>query len=100
MEKKTTYNTRDGRAYDVSINWNPDIKLSEHIFPIKFQFVDKVSGKALKLPREIETYAVGTPEDTLGQRVDMHYAGNKDSMFVDFLESAIRRVTDYVERGR
>ncbi len=100
MEKKTSYNTRDGRSFDMTVSWNPDIKLSETVFPIKFKFVDKANGRALPLPREIATFAIGVPDETLGERINTYFGGSKDAMFVDYIEMAMRRVTDYVERGK
>lgn len=99
MLKKYAYTTQNGREYEMSVTWNPDIKLTEAIFPIEFKFADRVTGKLEKLPPEIATFAIGDPAETIGERVQMHYDGDKDAMFVDYIETAIRRATDYVERG-
>jgi hypothetical protein len=100
MEKKSVYNTRDGRSYDMNVSWNPEIKLTETVFPIAFKFTDRATGRPLKLPREIATFAIGDPGENLGEKIETYFGGDKNAMFIDYVEMAIRRVTDYVERGR
>ncbi|MDR3707806.1 MAG: hypothetical protein P4L33_05875 [Capsulimonadaceae bacterium] len=100
MEKKSVYNTRDGRSYEMVVTWSTDIKLTETVFPIQFRFTDKATGQPVKLPREIATFAIGGPEETLDERIKMFYEGDKNAMFIDYVEMAMRRATDYVERGR
>jgi len=100
MEKKSVYNTRDGRSYDMVVSWDPAIKLTATVFPIAFKFSDRTTGRPLKLPREIATFAVGDPAESLGEKVDTYFGGDKNAMFIDYIEMAIRRVSDYVERGR
>jgi hypothetical protein len=99
MEKKSVYHTRDGRTYDMTMSWNETFKDSDHVFPIHFQFVDKSTGRAVVLPREIATFALGGPEDTLTYRIQTDYAGSREAMIGDFTEMAYRRVTDWLERG-
>ena len=99
MDKKSAFRTRDGRVYDATMSWNENIKLSEHVFPIRFTFVDRATNRALKLPREIATFAIGDPAESLGERVQSYFNGDQDAMFIDYLEMAWRRATDYVERG-
>ena len=100
MEKNSVCNTRDGRSYDMHVSWDPGIKLTEHVFPIAFKFTDRATGSPLKLPREISTFAIGDPAETLSQRINMYFGGDKDAMFTDYVETAMRRVIDYVERGQ
>jgi len=100
MENKSLYNTRDGRSFDVSVIWDPDIKLTENVFPIVFKLTDRATGRPVKLPREIGTFAIGDPAETLGQRIDTYFGGDKNAMFIDYVEMAMRRVTDYIERGK
>ena len=100
MEQKNVYTTTSGMKYEMTVSWNPDIALTENVFPIRFDVVDKDRGLAVKLPREIATFAIGDPAETLGDRVDFYYGGDKNAMFVDYIETAMRRAMDYVERGR
>ena len=100
MEKKSVYATRDGRRYDVVMSWNEKIKDSENVFPIKFTVTDKSNSRLLKLPREIATFAIGDPAENIGERAQAYFGGNRDIMFIDYLESAFRRACDYVERGK
>lgn len=100
MEKKSVYTTRDGRSYDMTVSWNENIKLSENVFAVVFKFVDRATGRPVKLPREIETFAIGDPTETLGEKATTYFGGDKNAMLVDYIEMAMRRVTDYMERGR
>jgi hypothetical protein len=100
MTKKYAYTTSDGRRYHMAVTWNPEIKLTEAIFPVQFQFADAQTGQNQRLPKEIATFSIGDPNETIGQRAKIHYNGDKDAMFVDYVEMAIRRATDYIERGK
>ena len=100
MEKKSVLRSRDGRAYNVTMSWNTEFKDSENIFPIKFQVVDRATGRPLRLPREIATFAIGDPMENLGYRVQTYYAGNREAMLTDYLEMAFRRASDWVQRGK
>lgn len=100
MEKKTSYYCIDGRAYDVTMAWNENFRDSDKIFKINFKAVDKQTGRALNLPREIATYAIGDVEDTLGERVKYYYNDNREEMMGDWVTTAYRRVSDYIERGK
>jgi hypothetical protein len=100
MEQKTVYRTIDGRAYDVAVSWDENFKATAHEFPIKFSFVDRTTKVALKLPREIGTFTVGDPEETLGEKVEHYFHGSRESMITDYVEMAIRRVYDWVQRGK
>jgi hypothetical protein len=100
MEKKSVYSTIDGRRFDVLMSWNENIKESDHIFAVKFKVTDQVSGRPLKLPREIETFAYGDPAESVSARATAYYGGSREMMIVDYLESAYRRACDYVERGK
>jgi len=100
MEKKSVLRCRDGRVYNITMSWSPDFKENENIFPIRFQVVDQGTGRALRLPREIATFAIGDPLEPLGERVKTYYAGNREAMLTDYLEMAYRRATDWVQRGK
>jgi hypothetical protein len=100
MEQKTVYRTIDGRVYDVAVSWDENFKPTAHEFPIKFTFVDRSTNKAIKLPREIGTFTVGDPEETLGEKVEHYFRGSRESMITDYVEMAIRRVYDWVQRGK
>jgi len=100
MEQKTVYRTIDGRTYDVSVSWDENFKPTAHEFPIKFTFIDRTTKKPLKLPREIGTFTVGDPEETLGEKVEHYFRGSKESLITDYVEMAIRRVYDWVQRGK
>jgi len=65
-----------------------------------YEQVDKTTGRALNLPREIATYAIGDVEDTLGARVKYYHNGNRDEMIGDWVTTAYRRVGDYIDRGK
>jgi hypothetical protein len=100
MEQKTVFRTIDGRVYDVAVKWDENFKANAHEFPIDFSFTDRSTNKALKLPREIRTFTVGDPEETLGDKVEHYFRGNRESMITDYVEMAIRRVFDWVQRGK
>lgn len=100
MEKKTSYHCIDGRSYDVTMSWNADFKDSEKVFKVGFKAVDQSTGRALTLPREIATYAIGDVEETLGERVKYYHNGNREEMIGDWVTTAWRRVGDYIERGK
>ena len=99
MEKKSSYYCVDGRSYDVTMTWDENFKLSEKIFHIKFRAVDKETGRELKLAREIATYSIGDPGETLGQRVEHYYGNSREELMSDYLTSAYRRATNWIERG-
>jgi hypothetical protein len=99
MEKKSLYRCVDGRNYDVKMSWNENFKDADLIFKITFAAIDQATDRALKLPREIATYAIGDPSETLGERVKYYYHGDRQLMMTDYLTSAYRRVTDWIERG-
>jgi hypothetical protein len=100
MEQKSNYKCLDGRHYDVTMTWNENFKDADKVFKIGFIAKDIGSGNALKLPREIATYAIGDPEETMGERVQWYYGGNREILMQDYLTTAFRRVTDWIERGR
>jgi len=100
MEQKSVVNCLDGRSYDLTMSWDEKIKETETVFPIKFAAVERTTGQKLKMPREIATFAFGDPLMTIGERVRLYYAGSNEAMVAHFLESAYRRVTDWVQRGK
>ena len=100
MNQKSVLSCMDGRSYNLTMSWNEKIKETETVFPIKFEAIDRESGRALKLPREIATFAIGTPLETLGDRIRGEYGGSRDQMVAHYLEMAYRRVTDWINRGR
>lgn len=100
MEKKSVYRCLDGRAYNMTMTWNEKFKDADTIFKATFIANDIDSGRKLLLPKEIATYAIGDPQETLGSRVTHFYGGNREEMMGDFLTSAYRRVCDWVERGK
>lgn len=100
MDKKSTYRTVDGRTYDLTMTWDADFKETEKIFNAKFEAVDRETKRPLKLPREIATYAIGDTEETLGERVKYYFQGNRELLMTDYLTTAYRRVTDWIERGK
>lgn len=100
MDKKSTYRCVDGRTYNVTMSWDENFKDSDRIFKAKFEAVDTGTGRALTLPREIATYAIGDAEETLGERVKYYFHGDRSLLMTDYLTSAYRRVTDYIERGK
>lgn len=100
MEKKSSYQCNDGRGYSVTMTWDENFKDSDKIFRIGFKAIDKKTDKPLALPREIATYAIGDPEETLGERVKFYHHGNREDMIQDYVTTAYRRVSDYIERGK
>jgi hypothetical protein len=100
MKHNSVFRTTDGRAYDVTASWNEKFSAGDHEFPISFMFTDQATKKALKLPREIATFTVGDPEETLGEKVEHYFRGNRESMMTDYIEMAMRRVQDWVQRGK
>jgi hypothetical protein len=100
MEKKSAFMTTDGRRFDIVMNWDERIKDSEHVFPIACTVTEKTSGRPMKLPREIATIAFGDPEESIGDRVKYYYEGNRELMIIDYVETACRRLCDYVQRGK
>jgi hypothetical protein len=100
MEQKTVFRTTDGRVYDVAVSWDESFKAGAHEFPIKFAFTDRTTKKPLVLPREIKTFTVGDPEETLGEKVEHYFRGSRESMITDYVEMAMRRVYDWVQRGK
>jgi len=100
MQQKSVLNCLDGRSYDLSMSWNETIKDSEHVFPIQFTATDRANGRKLKMPREIATFAIGDPIETIGDRARVYYDGSREAMIAHYLESAFRRVTDWIQRGR
>ena len=100
MEKKSSYHCIDGRTYDVTMAWNENFKDADKIFKITFAAVDRASHRPLKLPREIATYAIGDPEETLGNRVKYFFHGDRELMMTEFLTTAYRRACDWIERGK
>lgn len=100
MDKSSSYNCLDGRSYDVKMSWNENFKDSDHIFSIKFSASDKKTGKPLTMPKEIATYAIGDPQETMGERVVHYYSGDRENLMSDYLTSAYRRVCDWIERGK
>jgi len=100
MEKKSSYYCLDGRAYDVTMTWNDKFKDDDKIFKINFKAVDKENGRALPLAKEIALYQIGDMTETLGERVKYYYGGSRENMMSDYLTSAYRRATDWIERGK
>jgi hypothetical protein len=100
MEKKSKYNCLDGRKYDVTMSWNEKFKDADQVFKIGFQAINHDTNKPLALPREIATYAIGSPEETLGERVQYYYGGNRENMMSEYLTTAYRRACDWIERGK
>jgi hypothetical protein len=100
MEQKSVYRTLDGKIFDVSMSWNEKFKDSEHLFPIKFSFIDRATKKPITLPRDIGTFTLGDPSESLGERVEHYFGGSRESLQSDYLEMAYRRVCDWVERGK
>lgn len=100
MEQKSVLRCRDGRVYDLKMSWNENLKETENVFPILFVATDRSTGKNLRLPREIATFAIGDPTENIGQKIKINYGGQRQSMELDYLEMAYRRVTDWVERGK
>ena len=99
MEKKSSYHCVDGRSYDVTMTWDAGFKDTASVFSIGFKAVDRRTGDALKLPREIATYAIGDPEENLGERVKYYFGGDRELLMQDYLTTAYRRACDYIERG-
>jgi hypothetical protein len=100
MVKKSRYDCIDGRSYDVSMSWDEKFRESEKVFSVQFAAKDRESARPLKLPREIATYAIGDPEETLGERVKYYYDGDREAMMADWLTTAYRRACDWIERGK
>jgi hypothetical protein len=100
MEKKSSYYCNDGRGYDVTMAWDDKFKDAEKIFRVSFKAIDKKTGKQLTLPREIATYAIGDPEETLGERVQYYHHGDREDLMSEYVTTAYRRVSDYIERGK
>ncbi len=100
MEHTSVLNCLDGRSYDLTMSWNEKIKDTEHVFPITFKALDKTSGRPLKLPREIATFALGDPAEDIGERTRVYYGGSREALTAHYLEMAFRRVTDWINRGR
>jgi len=100
MKKNSRYLTRDGRDYDVTVNWDEKFKDSDIIFTMKFEAINRETKKSLLLPREIATYSIGNPQEPLGERVKYYYEGSRDALAADYVTSAYRRVTDWIERGK
>ncbi len=99
MEKKSHYHCVDGRDYEITMSWNENFKDTDVIFKIAFAATDQSSKRALKMPREIATYAIADPGEPLGERVKYYYHGDRQLLMTDYLTSAYRRVTDWIERG-
>jgi len=100
VQQKSIYRCIDGRTYDVTMDWNENFKDADIIFKIKFGAVDQATHRALALPREIATYAIGDPEEPLGERVQYYFHGDRQLLMTDYLTTAYRRVTDWIERGK
>jgi len=100
MEKKSQYNCVDGRSYEIAMAWDENFKDKDHIFKTTFQAVDKATGRAYALPREIATYQIGDPDENLGERTKWYYEGNRELLMADYLTTAYRRACDFIERGR
>ena len=99
MEKKSNYNCVDGRRYDVTMTWDENFKDADKVFKIGFAAVDPGTKRALKLPREIATYTIGDPDESMGERAKYYYGGSRELLMQDYLTSAYRRACDYIERG-
>ena len=100
MQQQSVYHCIDGRTYDVTMKWNEHFKDADIIFKITFDAIDQATHRALKLPREIATYAIGDPEEPLGERVKYYFHGDRQLLMTDYLTTAYRRVTDWIERGK
>ena len=100
MDKKSIYRTVDGRAYAVTMTWDEKFKDADKIFSIAFRAVDQTNDRVLKLPREIATYTIGDPDEALGERVKYYYNNDRELLMTDYLTTAYRRVTDFIERGK
>lgn len=100
MEKKTSLLCRDGRHYDIKMIWNENFKPTDLIFKTLFTASNRETGRALALPKEFATYAIGDPQESLGERVEHYYGGDKDRLISDYVTSSYRRVSDFIERGK
>jgi hypothetical protein len=100
MEQQSVLNCLDGRSYNLKMSWNEKIKDTELVFPIQFVATDRISGRALKLPRDIATYALGDASETVGDRIKFYYGGSREALVGHYLEIAYRRVTDWINRGK
>jgi hypothetical protein len=99
MEQQSVLNCLDGRSYNLKMSWNEKIKESEFVFPIQFVATDRQSGRPLKLPRDIATYQFGDATENIGERTRLYY-GSREALIAHYLESAYRRVTDWINRGK
>lgn len=100
MEKKSHYHTVDGRDYAVTMTWDEKFKDKDHVFKITFVAVDQATDRPFPLPREIGTYQIADPDETLGERVKWYYEGNRETLMTDYLSTAYRRACDFIERGK
>jgi len=100
MEKKSRYHCVDGRDYEVTMAWDENFKDKDHIFKTTFKAIDKATGRAYVLPREIATYQIGDPDENLGERTKWYYEGSRELLMSDYLTTAYRRACDYIERGK
>ena len=100
MEQQSVLNCLDGRSYHLKMSWNEKFKETEHNFPIQFTAIDRQSGRSLKLPKDIATYALGNPVETLGEAVSLSYGGSREALIAHYVEIAYRRVTDWINRGK
>ncbi len=100
MEKKSSYYCQDGRSYNVNMVWNENFRDDDKVFKINFTAVDKESGRPLQLAKEIALYQIGDMTETLGERVKYYYNGSREDFMSDYLTSAYRRATDWIERGK
>jgi hypothetical protein len=100
MNKKTSYLCLDGRSYDVTMSWDEKFKDSDRVFKVLFKAVDKETGRELALPKEIATYAIGDVEETLGERVKYYHGGNREELISDWVTTAYRRASDWIERRK
>ena len=100
MEKKSNYHCVDGRDYEVTMSWDENFKDKDHIFKTTFKAIDKATGRAYALPREIATYQIGDPDEDLGERTKWYYEGSRELLMSDYLTTSYRRICDYIERGK
>ena len=100
MDKKSSYRCLDGRRFDVVMTWDEKFKDAEKVFYVTFKAVNNETNRAITLPKEIATYAIGNVEESLGERVKYYYAGNREAMMTEYLTSAYRRACDWIERGK
>lgn len=100
MEQKSRYRTVDGREYEMTMAWDEKFKDKDHMFKISFQAIDQATKRPYILPREIATYMIADPEETLSERVKWYYEGSRELLITDYLTTAYRRACDFVERGK